>query len=109
MSKDDYARIFVHAPSRLVAAVVLAFGGGIGWQHFYHHGDDIETAQREMDRCLVALADSRSIAHQYERDVVSVSRWARDTIGALPEFRRVEALNSAPRAYSFAKEMDVSR
>ena len=108
MSKDDYARFYLYAPTKLVLAVALAFGGGIGYRSFSGNDDSGGKDQR-LDVCLYQLADIRSIANQHERDISALNQWATETLATIGSIQRLEALRSAPAAYSFARGLEVSR
>ena len=103
MSKDDYVKILVYTPARVILALVLAFGGGVGYVHVLGVGDGSEQAQRELDSCLVAYADARSLANQQAYDIAALSDWAAGTLGTLGQLQRLEALRDAPKAYTDAR------
>ena len=108
MSKEDYVRILVHTPAKVVLALAIAFGGGASYVFVLGIGDGSKHAQSDLDSCLIAYAEARSIANQQSRDITELSEWAAGTLRTLSSVQRLEALDSAPASYSSARGLDIS-
>jgi hypothetical protein len=102
VSKEDYAKVLISAPSRLVILLVAFIFGSAGVDVIRGPGIDLGANQQKLDACLVALDDSRSIASRYEADISELSSWAASAVDALPTIQRLGALDRAPDAFAFA-------
>lgn len=103
MSNDDYARLFIHAPTRLVIILIACLGGGAGMHHFLAPGPDRSTDQQELFACQRALADTRILSGQYEQDIAELIAWSERTLATIGPIQRMGAFNDAPSVFTFAR------